>query len=82
MANYFNETASISKLASIEVSTRGTNTHIGKFSVIDDFVKIKHVGGKGDIFIGDYVLQLKNIQNQLNVLQKIIQGLVNFFKGR
>ena len=34
------------------------------------------------VFIGDYVKQLKGIQNQLNIIQKIIQGLVDFFKGR
>jgi acetyltransferase-like isoleucine patch superfamily enzyme len=52
MANFFHENSKISELASIEISTRGTNTTIGSMSVIDDFVKIKHVGGVGDINIG------------------------------
>lgn len=55
MANYFHENAKISDKASIEVSSRGTNTTIGKNSVIDDFVKIKHVGGDGNITIGENV---------------------------
>jgi acetyltransferase-like isoleucine patch superfamily enzyme len=55
MANYFHETAKIGKNVSIEVSSRGTNTYIGEQSVIDDFVKIKHVGGTGHIRIGNYV---------------------------
>jgi virginiamycin A acetyltransferase len=55
MANYFHESAVISQLASIEISSRGTDTIVGKKSVIDDFVKIKHVGGTGNITIGDNV---------------------------
>ena len=55
MANYFKESAVISKLAAIDVSSRGTDTIIGEFCVIDDFVKIKHVGGNGNIELGDYV---------------------------
>lgn len=55
MANFFNENSKISNLASIEISTRGTDTIIGAFSVVDDFVKIKHVGGSGNIVIGSYV---------------------------
>lgn len=55
MANFFHPTVVIGKLASIEVSTRGTNTYIGENSVIDDFVKIKHVGGTGHIQIGKFV---------------------------
>ncbi len=53
MANYFSKTAKISQLSSIEISTRGTDTTIGENTVIDDFVKIKHVGGNGSIFIGN-----------------------------
>jgi virginiamycin A acetyltransferase len=53
MANFFHPSVKISSLCSIEVSLRGTNTIIGQNSVIDDFVKIKHVGGTGDIIIGD-----------------------------
>ena len=52
MANIFHPYSKISKLASIEVSSRGTDTIVGELSVIDDFVKIKHVGGKGSIRIG------------------------------
>lgn len=45
-------TASISKLADIEDSTRGTTVEIGDGVVIDAFVKIKTVGGTGDVSIG------------------------------
>jgi virginiamycin A acetyltransferase len=55
MSNLFHDTAVISKLSSIDISLRGTNTYIGANSVIDDFVKIKHVGGDKDIIIGDNV---------------------------
>jgi virginiamycin A acetyltransferase len=52
MANYFHQSAQISKLAAIDVSTRGTDTFIGENTIVDDFVKIKHVGGSGNIEIG------------------------------
>ena len=52
MGNIFHKTVKISELASIEVSMRGTDTLIEENCVIDDFVKIKHVGGTGSIFIG------------------------------
>ena len=55
MANYFHPSVKISQLCSIEVSSRGTNTTIGENCVIDDFVKIKHVGGTGNIEIGNHV---------------------------
>jgi acetyltransferase-like isoleucine patch superfamily enzyme len=55
MANFFDTSVKISRLASIEVSAKGTNTFIDAYSVIDDFVKIKHVGGDGNIRIGKYV---------------------------
>ncbi len=45
-------TASVSKLADIEQSTRGTSVEIGDGTVIDAFVKIKPVGGAGDVRIG------------------------------
>lgn len=45
-------TASVSKLADIEPSTRGTMIEIGDGTVIDAFVKIKPVGGAGDVRIG------------------------------
>jgi virginiamycin A acetyltransferase len=55
MANIFAPDISISEKSVIEISTRGTNTIIGSGCVIDDFVKIKHVGGIGDIVIGKNV---------------------------
>lgn len=56
MANHFHPTAKVSSLSSIEVSQRGTDTIIGEGSVIDDFVKIKHVGGCGHIMLGKRVM--------------------------
>ncbi len=55
MTNFIDSNSKISSLAVIEVSSRGTHTYIGSGSVIDDFVKIKHVAGLGDIFIGTNV---------------------------
>lgn len=52
MANIFSNTAKISNWASIDISARGTNTIIGDNTIVDDFVKIKHVGGNGDVIIG------------------------------
>ena len=46
MANFFASDAKISDKTVIEVSSRGTNTIVGEGTVIDDFVKIKHVGGR------------------------------------
>lgn len=46
-------TARVSKLADIEESTRGTLIVVGAGSFIDSFVKIKPVGGTGDIVIGE-----------------------------
>lgn len=48
------EKAQISKLADIEDSTRGTKIIIEAGVVIDAFVKIKPVGGTGDIRIGEH----------------------------
>lgn len=45
-------TARISPLADIEDSVRGTRTIIGAGSFVDSFVKIKPVGGTGDVIIG------------------------------
>lgn len=45
-------TARISKFADIEESTRGTRIVVGDGVVIDSFVKIKPVGGSGDVIIG------------------------------
>jgi virginiamycin A acetyltransferase len=55
VANFFHDTVSIGKYVSLEVSSRGTHTYIGRQSVVDDFVKIKHVGGQGDIRLGEFV---------------------------
>lgn len=48
------ESAVISELADIEDSIRGTKIIIGPFVHIDSFVKIKPVGGSGDVVIGDH----------------------------
>lgn len=44
--------AKISKLADIEESIRGTKIIIDDEAVVDSFVKIKPVGGTGDVYIG------------------------------
>jgi virginiamycin A acetyltransferase len=44
--------ARISALADIEASVRGSRIVIGAHSMIDSFVKIKPVGGSGDVTIG------------------------------
>ena len=46
-------TSRISSLVDIENSPRGTKFIIGKNSSIDSFVKIKPVGGEGDIKVGE-----------------------------
>jgi virginiamycin A acetyltransferase len=45
-------TASVSRLADIEDSIRGSRIIIGRRSVIDSFVKVKPAGGSGDLVIG------------------------------
>lgn len=45
-------TARISKLTDLEVSQRGSKLVIGPNVTIDSFVKMKFVGGLGDIIIG------------------------------
>jgi virginiamycin A acetyltransferase len=45
--------AKISKLADIEDSVRGSKIIIEKGAVIDSFVRIKPVGGMGDVVIGE-----------------------------
>lgn len=55
MTTIIHDTASISSLCKIDDSTRGSSTYIGAHTQIDDFVKIKHVGGTADIKIGKYV---------------------------
>jgi virginiamycin A acetyltransferase len=49
-----NPTARISSLADIEDSVRGSLINIGAGVVIDAFVKIKPVGGIGNVVIGAY----------------------------
>jgi virginiamycin A acetyltransferase len=44
----------VSPLADIEDSVRGSHIEIGHGSRIDAFVKIKPVGGLGDVIIGNY----------------------------
>jgi acetyltransferase-like isoleucine patch superfamily enzyme len=44
--------ARVSALADIEDSARGSRIVVGAHSVIDSFVKIKPVGGMGDLLIG------------------------------
>jgi len=44
--------ARVSALADIEDSVRGTRIVVGARSMIDSFVKIKPVGGSGDVVIG------------------------------
>lgn len=46
--------ARMSKLADIEDSVRGSRIIIGANSMIDSFVKIKPVGGAGDVIIGTH----------------------------
>jgi len=45
--------ASVSRLADIEDSVRGTRIVVGPGARIDAFVKIKPAGGSGDVFIGE-----------------------------
>lgn len=47
-------TATISKLADIDESSRGTRIRVGAHSVIDSFVRIKCAGGTNDVVIGEY----------------------------
>lgn len=47
-------TASISKMADIDQSSRGTRIVVGAHSVIDSFVRIKCAGGVDDVVIGDH----------------------------
>jgi virginiamycin A acetyltransferase len=45
-------TARVSAFADIENSVRGTRIAVGARTMIDSFVKIKPVGGSGDVLIG------------------------------
>jgi virginiamycin A acetyltransferase len=55
MANFIDPSVYIGPFVDIEVSLKGTNTYIGPNSKLDNFIKIKHVGGNGDIKIGENV---------------------------
>jgi len=47
-------TATVSPLADLEDSIRGTHIIVGAHSIIDSFVKIKPAGGTGDLIIGEH----------------------------
>lgn len=51
--NEISQKANISKLADIEVSNRGSKLIVADDVMIDSFVKIKFVGGSGNINIGE-----------------------------
>ena len=51
--NQVSDKATISKLADIEVSSRGSKLVVADNVMIDAFVKIKFTGGEGDIIIGE-----------------------------
>ncbi|NMV39281.1 acyltransferase [Ralstonia insidiosa] len=46
--------ASVSRLADIEDSVRGTRIVVGPGARIDAFVKVKPAGGSGDLVIGEH----------------------------
>lgn len=50
--NQISDKATISSLADIEVSVKGSKLIVANKVVIDAFVKIKFTGGMGDIIIG------------------------------
>lgn len=50
---FIHPTARVSQLADVEPSVRGTRVLIGAESRIDSFVKIKPVGGSGDVVLGE-----------------------------
>lgn len=56
MSISINPSATVSHLADIEDSVRGSNIAIGAHSVIDSFVKIKPAGGVGDLIIGKHTV--------------------------
>ena len=53
MPNSIHKSVKIGRFTSIETSVKGSILSIGPNSVIDDFVKIKFVGGIGNIEIGE-----------------------------
>ncbi|EQD50423.1 acetyltransferase protein [mine drainage metagenome] len=50
------KSAKVSPLADIEESVLGSRLTVGPHSVIDSFVKIKPVGGMGDVLIGSHTI--------------------------
>ena len=52
-AHLIDPTASISPLCDLERSSRGSKLIVGPRAMIDAFVKIKFVGGLGDVVLGD-----------------------------
>jgi acetyltransferase-like isoleucine patch superfamily enzyme len=48
--------AKVSPLADIEESLRSTRIIVGAHSIIDSFVKIKPVGGSGNLIVGEHVV--------------------------
>ena len=52
MSVQIDPTARVSPLADIEASVRGTRIVIGPECMVDAFVKIKPVGGTGDVVLG------------------------------
>jgi acetyltransferase-like isoleucine patch superfamily enzyme len=52
--NQFDPSASISPMADIETSVRGSKLVVGAKSTIDAFVKVKFTGGSGDVVIGEH----------------------------
>ena len=68
------ESARISAWADIEDSVRGSRIVVGDNSVIDSFVKIKPVGGSGDLVIGENVFinsYLKRYKHTYKIKNKI-----------
>ncbi len=53
--NRISQSAVVSKLADIEVSSRGSIIEIGENCFIDSFVKFKFAGGLGNIVLNDNV---------------------------
>ena len=47
--------AKIASTVIIDESTKNTRTLIADYAVLDDYIKIKHVGGCGDVIIGEGV---------------------------
>ena len=51
-SEFIHPTASVSPLADLELSKKGSKLIIGRGSNIDSFVKIKMAGGIGDVILG------------------------------